>query len=126
MMKRAFSNKATTRLALGLTTAGAPDTVRTLRWASSFCLPRPRAAPSLIARCICRRTGRHTRSDAAQVGVPQEVQFATKPQLARRMIERALDSGLPVGWVGGDEVYGTDSALRVAPRAAPATRRPDD
>ncbi len=49
-----------------------------------------------------------------QGGVPQEVQFATKPQLARRMIERALDSGLPVGWVGGDEVYGTDSALRAA------------
>jgi len=40
------------------------------------------------------------------------VRFATKPQLARRMVERALDEGLPVGWVVGDEVYGNDSGLR--------------
>lgn len=30
-------------------------------------------------------------------GIPAEVRFATKPQLARRMVERALDEGLPVG-----------------------------
>jgi len=49
-----------------------------------------------------------------QAGVPEEVRFATKPQLARRMVERALDSGLPVGWVVGDEVYGNDGGLRQA------------
>ncbi len=36
--------------------------------------------------------------------VPDAVRFATKPQLARRMVEHALDEGLPVGWVVGDEV----------------------
>jgi len=46
--------------------------------------------------------------------VPEEVRFATKPQLARRMVERALERGLPVGWVVGDEVYGNDGGLRQA------------
>jgi SRSO17 transposase len=46
-------------------------------------------------------------------GVPESVEFATKPQLARQMIERALDAGVPCGWVTGDEVYGGDRRLRV-------------
>lgn len=46
--------------------------------------------------------------------VPEGVRFATKPQLARRMVERALDGGLPVRWVVGDEVYGHDGRLRQA------------
>jgi len=44
-------------------------------------------------------------------GIPDELGFATKPELARRMIERALDAGAPVGWVTGDEVYGGDPKL---------------
>src|SRR5947208_1744199 len=43
--------------------------------------------------------------------VPEEVEFATKPRLAQQMVEQALDDGLPVGWVVGDEVYGNDSRL---------------
>ena len=45
-------------------------------------------------------------------GIPEEVEFATKPELARRMLERALDAGTPCGWVTADEVYGHDSKLR--------------
>jgi SRSO17 transposase len=45
-------------------------------------------------------------------GVPGQVAFATKPALARRMIARALDGGVPAGWVTGDEVYGADPGLR--------------
>jgi SRSO17 transposase len=46
-------------------------------------------------------------------GIPDSVEFATKPQLARRMLQRALDSGVPCGWVTGDEVYGGDRPLRL-------------
>lgn len=48
----------------------------------------------------------------AEAGVPAEVEFATKPALARTMIARALDAGVPAGWVAGDEVYGADPQLR--------------
>jgi len=46
-------------------------------------------------------------------GVPPEVAFQTKPQLARTMLERALAHDLPVRWVTADEVYGNDRALRL-------------
>jgi SRSO17 transposase len=42
------------------------------------------------------------------------VRFATKPQLAKELVLRALESGLPVAWVTGDEVYGGDYHLRAA------------
>ena len=29
------------------------------------------------------------------------------------MLERALESGIPFGWVAGDEVYGSDRNLRL-------------
>jgi SRSO17 transposase len=45
-------------------------------------------------------------------GVPETVRFATKLTLARQMIERALDQGVPARWVTGDAVYGSDSHFR--------------
>jgi DDE superfamily endonuclease len=45
-------------------------------------------------------------------GVPPQRAFATKPELARVMLERALDAGVPAGWVTADEVYGGSPALR--------------
>jgi SRSO17 transposase len=47
-------------------------------------------------------------------GVPQDVEFATKPALARAMIDRAVAAGISVAWAAGDEVYGADPALRKA------------
>lgn len=44
--------------------------------------------------------------------VPAEITFATKPELAQRMLERTLDSSLPVAWVTGDTVYGSSQKLR--------------
>jgi SRSO17 transposase len=55
-------------------------------------------------------TGDRDRCRAA--GVPEDVEFATKPALATAMITRALDAGVAVGWVTGDEVYGADPGLR--------------
>jgi SRSO17 transposase len=53
----------------------------------------------------------------AAAGVPGDVQFATKPQLAMDMIEDALDAGVQAVWVTGDEVYGNDTRLRAKLRA---------
>jgi SRSO17 transposase len=44
-------------------------------------------------------------------GVPDQVGFATKPELARMMLERALEAGVLAGWVTADEVYGNSPAL---------------
>jgi SRSO17 transposase len=49
-------------------------------------------------------------------GVPEDIEFATKPKLAQEMILAALDAGVLASWVAGDEVYGADSALRSACR----------
>ena len=48
-----------------------------------------------------------------EAGVPEDVVFRTKPQLAQGMLERAVESGVPFGWVTGDEVYGNDRNLRL-------------
>jgi SRSO17 transposase len=48
-----------------------------------------------------------------EAGVPPDVEFATKPQLARKMLERALAVGVPCKWVTADEVYGGDRHLRI-------------
>ena len=47
-------------------------------------------------------------------GVPPDVPFQTKPQLALTMVERALDAQVPAAWVTADEVYGNDFAFRHA------------
>ena len=60
-------------------------------------LPREWAAD------IARRT---------EAGVPQTAPHQTKGQLAKGMLERALDAGVPHAWITGDENYGSDGALR--------------
>src|SRR5262249_21099038 len=45
-------------------------------------------------------------------GIPDDVTFATKPELARCMLERLRAAGLPAAWVTGDTVYGGSTPLR--------------
>lgn len=44
--------------------------------------------------------------------VPDEVEFATKPQQARAMLERAIKAGMPFSWFTADEAYGQNPGLR--------------
>lgn len=50
------------------------------------------------------------RREAARV--PEDVAFATKPQLAERMLKRAWKAGMKAAWVTGDAVYGNDVQFR--------------
>jgi len=52
------------------------------------------------------------RTRRAEAGVPEEVGFATKPEQAMAMLERAWEQGVPMRWVTGDEVYGDSPRLR--------------
>lgn len=47
-------------------------------------------------------------------GLDEHTVFATKPELAARMIGRFLDAGHRVGRVAGDEVYGGNPKLSMA------------
>lgn len=55
-------------------------------------------------------TGDRDRCRAA--GVPDEVEFATKPRQLIAMLARALEAGVPFAWVTADEVYGQAGYLR--------------
>src|SRR5215218_699764 len=47
-----------------------------------------------------------------EAGVPEEVRFATKGELAKAMLRRAFEAGMPARWVVADTVYGTARGLR--------------
>ena len=55
-------------------------------------------------------TGDRDRCRAA--GIPDEVEFATKPRQLIAMLARALEAGVPFAWVTADEVYGQAGYLR--------------
>ncbi|WP_369227903.1 transposase [Streptomyces sp. R39] len=44
--------------------------------------------------------------------IPDERTFATKPDLAKAMVLRAIASPLPIAWVTADSAYGQEWRLR--------------
>jgi SRSO17 transposase len=54
-------------------------------------------------------TGDEERRERA--GVPEEVGMRTKPELAKEMLQRALDAGVNASWVLADSVYGDTRRL---------------
>jgi SRSO17 transposase len=53
------------------------------------------------------------RDRCAAAGIPDDVGFATKPELAQLMVERALAAGIPFAWFTADEAYGQVGRLRL-------------
>src|SRR5580693_600943 len=52
------------------------------------------------------------RGRCREAGVGDDVQCAANPELARVMLGRALDTGVPAAWVTADEAYGRDGKFR--------------
>ena len=48
-----------------------------------------------------------------EAGIPETVEFRTKPRLGQLMLERALGAGVPCAWVTADEIYGGDRRSRL-------------
>jgi len=59
------------------------------------------------------------RARCRAAGIPDDVEFATKPVLAQAMLERAIESGLPFSWVTADEAYGQVKYLQAKNGAGP-------
>ena len=53
------------------------------------------------------------RERCRRAGIPDDVEFASKPELARWMLECAMDQDIPAAWVTGDSVYGGNRSLRL-------------
>ena len=78
-----------------------------------FCAYATGQGRALIDRELYRPTSwTEDRDRCREAGVPDDVQFATKTGLARQMLGRALDAGVPAGWVTADEAYGKDHKFR--------------
>jgi SRSO17 transposase len=52
------------------------------------------------------------RARRSEARIPDDVQFATKPELALRLLERAVDNGIQPGLVLADQAYGTSREFR--------------
>ncbi|WP_435870004.1 IS701 family transposase [Amycolatopsis mediterranei] len=53
------------------------------------------------------------RDRCAAAGIPDDVGFATKPELAQLMVERAVAARVPFAWFTADEAYGQVGRLRL-------------
>ena len=73
----------------------------------------PAGRALIDAELYLPRSWTDDRGRCADAGVPGEVGFATKPELARQMLGRALDAGVPARWVTADEAYGQDRKFRL-------------
>src|SRR5512134_3378814 len=122
--KRAFSSRARRPAVWRASTPARRARSPTARSGSLRPTSRGTAMPSSTAPSTCRRPGpvigpawpwrmchRRWALLPARKGTPQGV----KPQLAGRMVERAIAAGVPFAWVAGDSVYGVgelEMALR--------------
>jgi SRSO17 transposase len=52
------------------------------------------------------------RERCREAGIGDDVAFATKPELARKMLERAVAAGVPFAWFTAGEAYGQNPGLR--------------
>ena len=59
------------------------------------------------------------RARCQQAGIAADRGCATKPALAKEMLQRTLAAGVPARWVTGDSVYGDDRRLRMWLEAQP-------
>jgi SRSO17 transposase len=78
----------------------------------SYASPRGRAL--IDRRVYLPRSWADDPQRCAAAGVPAEVGFATKPELALEMITEAVAAGMPAAWVASDEAYGDNGAFRAA------------
>ena len=82
------------------------------RVAVSLSLASEQASMPAAFRLYLPRDWADNKPRRQKAGVPEEVRFQTKPEIALDQIRAARAAGLPEGVVLGDAAYGTDTSLR--------------
>ena len=72
----------------------------------------PRQPAGGLSAVSAERLGGGSHADLRKVGVPEEIDFKTKPEIALEQIRWACEAGLPGEMVLLDAGYGHDSKLR--------------
>ena len=77
-----------------------------------LCYASPRGRALIDRELYLPRSWTDDRDRCRAAAVPDEVDFATKPQQARQMLQRAIAAGVPFSWFTADEAYGQNPGLR--------------
>jgi SRSO17 transposase len=80
--------------------------------AVSLSLASARGSVPIAFRLYLPEEWANDRARREKAGVPTEIRFATKPQIALEQIRTAKAAGVPVGVVLGDAAYGTSIDFR--------------
>jgi SRSO17 transposase len=72
----------------------------------------PRGRALIDRRVYLPRSWADDPQRCAAAGIPAEVGFATKPELALEMLTEAVAANVPAAWVASDEAYGDNGAFR--------------
>jgi SRSO17 transposase len=75
-------------------------------------MPRHGAGPWWTGELYLPKSWTSDRERCRAAGVPDTRAFATKTELARNLVARALASPLPIAWVTADALYGQDWHFR--------------
>jgi len=72
----------------------------------------PRGRALIDRELYLPRSWTDDRGRCRKAHVPDDVEFATKPEQAKSMLERAVEAKVPFAWFTADEAYGQNRELR--------------
>jgi SRSO17 transposase len=107
-----FLKKGTTSVGVQRQYSGTAGKVDNCQLGVFLAYASPRGRAFIDRELYLPKAWTNDRARCRAARVPEHVGFRTKPQLARVLLERALDAGVPASWVTADEVYGQDPTLR--------------
>ena len=107
-MRRALSKKGSNQRGWRGSTVELPGAGRTAKSGSFSCTPARRGAAFIDRALYLPEEWTADRVRCREAGIPDEVAFATKGELAQQMLARAFAAGVPAEWVVGDTIYGYD------------------
>src|SRR5215469_506892 len=113
-MKPAFSKRDANRREFSGNTVGRLGASKIVRLACFLLTPARVDTRCRTLELYLPKSWTDNQERGPEAHVPEGVTFATKPELAWRMLERTLDAGFSVAWVTGDTVYGSTQSLRTA------------